>query len=330
MTRHESPDSPDSFDSFDPWDSWMAAQDAIPFPVYVVDTKTLKLLAVNTAMRKLSGGKIGGICHREIYHSEGPCLHCPLETMLARKDTRPKQVFELFNEANDRWYQLEETLIPWHDGRIAKYSIAVDVTALKEAQNALVEAHAELTLKSRQLERLAVTDQLTGLCNRRRLDETFLREVERAERFETALSVIVCDIDRFKEVNDTHGHQIGDKVLCLIAGLLRDGVRQVDTVGRWGGEEFAIICPETPLEGAHQLAEKLRLIVQNQKLPLVGHRTVSFGVASLHHGVETATSLLCRADHALYRAKDNGRNRVEVAEAPPAQPQPSPSPSAEA
>jgi diguanylate cyclase (GGDEF)-like protein len=302
----------DSSEAFDPWDSWMAAQDAIPFPVYVVEASSLKLLAVNTAMRKLSGAVVGEPCHKQIYGQENRCIHCPLEEMLAnRRGGRGKMVFELFNDANDRWYQMEETLIPWHDGKAAKYSIAVDITALKEAQNALVEAHAELTLKSRQLERLVVTDQLTGLSNRRYLDDTFTKEVERAERYGTTLATIIGDVDGFKEINDRHGHQVGDVVLTEMAQTLRSNVRQMDCVGRWGGEEFAIICPETSLEGAMGLAEKLRKTIAAKDMPDVGHKTMSFGVAAFRPG-DTVTDLVRRADQALYRAKDLGRNRVQA------------------
>jgi len=302
----------DSSDSIDPWDSWMAAQDAIPFPVYVVDVSTHKLLAVNTAMRRRSGAVVGEPCYKQIYRQDRPCLHCPLENMLADKTSgRRKIVFELFNEADDRWYQMEETLIPWHDGRLAKYSIAVDVTTLKETQNALVEAHAELALTSRELERLATTDQLTGLHNRRRLDETLESEVKRAERYGTTLSLIICDVDRFKDVNDLHGHQVGDAVLAAIAKLLRENVRHLDALGRWGGEEFAIICPETALEGAVTLAEKLRETIAEHDLTTVGRKTISFGVSAFRSGDEV-TDLVRRADQALYRAKKKGRNRVEA------------------
>ncbi|WP_413207455.1 diguanylate cyclase [Rhodospirillum sp. A1_3_36] len=290
----------------------MAAQDAIPFPVYVVDATTLKILAVNTAMRKLAGAGIGDTCHSRIYGQDTRCIHCPLEEMVAnrKRNGRGKIVFEHFNEANDRWYQMEETLIPWHDGQMAKYSIAVDITALKEAQNALVEAHAELTLKSRQLERLVVTDQMTGLRNRRFLDQTFRSEVERANRYGTTLTVMIGDVDGFKLINDQHGHPVGDTVLIQMANILRDNIRQMDILGRWGGEEFAVICPETSLEGATKLAEKLRSIVAEHELPQVGHKTMSFGVTIYRPG-EAVTELIRRADQYLYKAKENGRNRVE-------------------
>ncbi|MCF8483476.1 MAG: GGDEF domain-containing protein [Rhodospirillum sp.] len=290
----------------------MAAQDAIPFPVYVVEATSLTLLAVNTAMRKLSGAVAGEPCYSRIYGQDQRCIHCPLEQMLEkRKNGRSRIVFEHFNEANDRWYQMEETLIPWHDGQIAKYSIAVDITALKEAQNALVEAHAELTLKSRQLERLVVTDQLTGLGNRRFLDQSFRSEVERAHRAGSTLSVMIGDVDGFKTINDSYGHPVGDAVLTLMAQSLKDNVRQLDIVGRWGGEEFAVICPQTDLAGAVTLAEKLRDIIARQNHPHVGRKTMSFGVATYRLG-EPVTDLIRRADQALYRAKDKGRNRVEA------------------
>jgi diguanylate cyclase (GGDEF)-like protein len=183
---------------------------------------------------------------------------------------------------------------------------------LREMNATLKDRIAERT---RDLEALAHTDLLTGLFNRRKLDEALAEEAERAERNDAPLSLILGDVDNFKSVNDRHGHKVGDEVLVAFAALLRDAVRPTDTLGRWGGEEFMLVCPGTDLAGATALAERLRQRVETTDLPEVGTRTCSFGVATLAPG-ESTDGLVARADAALYRCKRNGRNRVEASLAP--------------
>ena len=172
----------------------------------------------------------------------------------------------------------------------------------------------DITDKKR-IEVLSETDRLTGLPNRLKLDETFEHEIERAIRYPHALSIIIFDIDHFKQVNDTHGHQVGDAVLVAMSGLVRSHIRNIDMLGRWGGEEFLIICPETGMEGARKLAENLRAAIAACDFPTVGQKTASFGVTEMGVG-DGEDDMVRRADDALYRAKEGGRNRVET-EAPP-------------
>jgi len=286
--------------------------DIIPFPIYVVDTQSLELVSVNQIMRRKTGAKIGQTCHRAIYDQPKPCHFCKIAALSeAAAQGSAAIVFEHFNDRDECWYQLNETLIDWFDGRRVKHSVAVDIGALKEAQNELSEAYVLLALKSVELEKASITDSLTGLFNRRRLDEAFAHELDRTQRYARPMSLIITDVDHFKSVNDTHGHQVGDEVLQTIAGLLRQGVRAVDIVGRWGGEEFLVICPDTDLEGALALAEKLRTAIEEAPFPAIGTSTSSFGVAQYMDG-ESFKDTVARADTALYRAKVNGRNRVEV------------------
>ncbi|MBK6295805.1 MAG: diguanylate cyclase [Rhodoferax sp.] len=191
--------------------------------------------------------------------------------------------------------------------------------AQQRADAALQELRQAQTLligQNQQLERLAVTDQLTGLFNRLRLDQTLEQERVRSERYGTHFCVLLLDVDHFKSVNDRYGHQMGDQVLTGIARLLGEHTREVDVVGRWGGEEFLIICTET-LEPAMQLAEKLRRAVQSHVFALVGQKSASIGVAMFRAG-EAVSDTLARADGALYRAKESGRNRVVAELAPSA------------
>ncbi|KQV78677.1 hypothetical protein ASD15_22880 [Massilia sp. Root351] len=178
---------------------------------------------------------------------------------------------------------------------------------LKEMNRTLESQVAERT---RELQRVASTDMLTGLHNRRKLDEVLGYEVERVHRYGGGLAVILLDIDHFKQTNDSYGHPAGDRVLAAVAAILRSGARSIDSVGRWGGEEFMVICPQTELLGAGALAEMLRLRIAAAEFPEVGRKTCSFGVAALGPD-ESLSSLVARADAALYRAKQNGRNAVE-------------------
>lgn len=176
--------------------------------------------------------------------------------------------------------------------------------------NATLQARVEE--RTRDLVRLARTDQLTGLGNRRDLDEGLERAVlepAQGSRF----SLVLVDIDHFKAINDRYGHATGDAVLVACAEILRGGLRPGDTLGRWGGEEFMVLCPEAGLDAARALAEAMRRRVEETAIPMVGTRTCSFGVAERLAG-ESVDGLLLRVDQALYAAKHNGRNRVEAAD----------------
>jgi diguanylate cyclase (GGDEF)-like protein len=163
-------------------------------------------------------------------------------------------------------------------------------------------------------ERRAATDSLTGLPNRRAVQESLRRMVANASRSETDLSLIVVDLDRFKQINDAHGHERGDQALLAVGRALSANVRESDLVGRFGGEEFVVLAPATPSDGAEQLAETLREAVRATSVPGLDEPiTASFGVASFPAHAAQDDELLRLADRALYRAKDLGRDRVEVA-----------------
>jgi len=183
---------------------------------------------------------------------------------------------------------------------------------LAAANSKLEAAVRELDEKNQALEVTTRTERLTGLGNRRRVEEALQTEVLRARRYGKPFSIILLDIDHFKAINDNFGHQAGDNVLIAIAGLLTRTARETDVVGRWGGEEFLLVCPETEIAVVAALAERLRTEFTTTDFPLVGQVTSSFGVAAFVQG-DSWKTLVERADEALYRAKDNGRNCVEVA-----------------
>ncbi|HVM27507.1 MAG TPA: sensor domain-containing diguanylate cyclase, partial [Mycobacteriales bacterium] len=179
----------------------------------------------------------------------------------------------------------------------------------------------ENVLRHRDVQRLAVTDELTGLANYRSFLSTLDSEVERAARYGRPVGLLLLDVDHFKDVNDTYGHQRGDAVLAELAGRVAAQVRDVDTVARYGGEELVVVLPETGAEGAELTAERIRCAVRDRPfadggLPVAV--TVSLGVAVHEPGRETADALVRRADEALYRAKRAGRDTWRAAPAPQA------------
>ncbi|MDT8339265.1 MAG: diguanylate cyclase [Sulfurimonas sp.] len=161
----------------------------------------------------------------------------------------------------------------------------------------------------KNLEKLATTDKLTGIYNRHKFDEIFKTEIERASRYKTPLTLIMFDIDHFKDVNDNHGHGIGDEVLQGIVDIVKKNIRDADIFARWGGEEFVILFPQTNSKSATALTEKLRKTIEDSLFVKELTLTCSFGIA-FYEDKESAETLTERADSALYRAKNQGRNRV--------------------
>ena len=188
------------------------------------------------------------------------------------------------------------------------------------------EQMADMYRDIQDARRQALTDGLTGVSNRRGFDEELTAATRRAGASGIPLSLIMIDIDHFKKLNDTFGHQVGDEVLRLVARVINDSVVQTHTTARYGGEEFAVILPETCLEAAVQVAERIRdkiakrRIVKRSSGTNLGSVTVSAGVAERLAG-ERCDSLLERADAALYRAKQQGRNQVVVDAPPPTNPE---------
>ncbi|HVF86030.1 MAG TPA: diguanylate cyclase [Pyrinomonadaceae bacterium] len=166
-------------------------------------------------------------------------------------------------------------------------------------------------------EEAAFTDHLTGLANRRRFERQLEREIMRTLRFERAFCLLLSDIDYFKKVNDTHGHEVGDDTIRHIANMLQSGTRGIDTVARVGGEEFAIILPETDARDALEVAGRLRAAIKKFEVPVAGKVTASFGLAEFPRCAGNGRALFAAADAALYEAKRQGRDRVLVAPSAP-------------
>lgn len=186
----------------------------------------------------------------------------------------------------------------------------------KALQDELRKKNSQLESLLTKLERMAITDALTGLNNRYRFHESLAKEFERSRRYSTPFSLVMFDIDHFKKVNDDYGHLTGDMVLKEISNVLLQSMREIDTAARYGGEEFMAILPNTRKDDAVMLAERMRKTISLCKFhPVAEPVTVSIGISGMpDEAVGSEDRLIRCADFALYNAKKNGRNRIEVAE----------------
>lgn len=197
------------------------------------------------------------------------------------------------------------------------YFIFYTYRAVIKKEERFKSDHQALREQYDEMKALSMTDKLTGLYNRAKVEQVLSYEVERSARYNTIFSVILMDIDHFKSINDTHGHAVGDRALMDIAGILKNKARKTDIAGRWGGEEFIIICSETDAKGATIFAEKCRAAIQSYDFQMVGHVTASFGVGQYMRGLDSA-KLVEAVDKALYQSKAEGRNRVTICKDYPA------------
>lgn len=167
----------------------------------------------------------------------------------------------------------------------------------------------ELTKLNKQLEELSITDKLTKLYNRTKIDSFLEEQYKYAKRYKESFSLILLDIDFFKKINDTYGHQIGDIILKEFSHILKSNIRQTDMLGRWGGEEFIIICPKTNSEETLIIAKKIKDKIENYNFTTVNNCTASFGISVYKDGLDIK-DIIKNADDALYQVKNNGRNNI--------------------
>jgi len=208
-----------------------------------------------------------------------------------------------------------------HFKQIAKGNLdeKIPISSQDEIGQVLSELAAmqgKLKVMISELDQLASTDKLTGAWNRRRFEETVETEIDRLRRYGQPLSLMILDVDHFKKINDDYGHPIGDQVLVDLSNTIRSSLRASDSLTRWGGEEFVILCPNTTASIVSKLAERLRKKIATVNFKEVGCITVSFGVAECGPS-ETWEQWLHRADEALYLAKSGGRDQVKTIKRPP-------------
>jgi polar amino acid transport system substrate-binding protein len=180
---------------------------------------------------------------------------------------------------------------------------------VKKVNTIILEKNEALNKISKEYAILAITDRLTNLYNRYKLDEILNSNKNLADRYESSFGVIMVDIDHFKNINDTFGHQVGDEVLKTFASILLNSSRKSDIAGRWGGEEFLIIAPNATKESITTFAENLRAEIEKFQFEKIGQLSISLG-ASIYQENESIEELIKRADKALYTSKKRGRNRT--------------------
>ncbi|WP_233078130.1 GGDEF domain-containing protein [Rheinheimera soli] len=284
--------------------------------VYVSDLHTYDLLYIND----YGVAEWGPVADKKCYQvlqagQDSPCHFCTNHKLLDA-DGKPSgvHVWEFQNTLNGRWYQCRDQAISWVDGRLVRIEIATDITDRKHMEQQLADAKA-------LAERQANTDELTQLYNRRAFFNLSRQVLLQAHRGGQDCAVVMFDLDHFKQVNDQWNHAAGDAVLVSLSALALRIVRASDILARVGGEEFAIVLPETNEEQALQLAERLRVGFEQHKIVIEGGEiscTASFGIACANFAELTTEcepqimleNLLHKADQAMMQAKVSGRNRV--------------------
>jgi diguanylate cyclase (GGDEF)-like protein len=251
----------------------------------------------------------------------GLLLAALLSTLIATSVTRPiAHISEVVTRIKGG--ELAARTVPAESGVMASLATGINDMALRIAftqedlRHQVATATAELRQQKEAAEMAARVDTLTGVASRRAFTEAAESEVQRALRYGTPLSLLLVDLDHFKAVNDRYGHHTGDAVLASFARTLTEAVREVDIVGRWGGEEFVVLLPGIGSAEAMQVAERMRSATADSRLYVQGRQilyTASFGVAEFNQSELSFYGFLARADLALYCAKDRGRNRVELA-----------------
>lgn len=265
-----------------------------------------EIVYVNNAFTELTGYRAEEVIGGTPRILQGPetCPETRAKIRAALEAKSPIRTTIVNYSKSGQKYWLDINLIPLIDS-----SGNVDYFA------AIERDITEEMLVREKLEALSLTDDLTGLMNRRHLLGRLEDEVVRSRRYGHPLSVMMVDIDRFKSINDTHGHQVGDRALAVTAHTLLGNVRATDLVSRLGGEEFALVLPETGLELGSELAERLRAAIADARLlrgPKEISWTASFGLAELSPDDGAGDDLLARADRALYAAKEAGRDCVSA------------------
>ncbi|HHB77274.1 MAG TPA: diguanylate cyclase [Desulfobulbus sp.] len=276
--------------------------------VYVTDMETYRILYANATATALYGKLTEKICWQVLHNNQdGPCSFCPNDILLDDNDIpNPTQITEFQHKRNKKWFHCADCAIPWDDGRYVHLRVATDITDRIKNEQALQEAH-------KQLETIAYYDPLTRLANRRlfldRLEQAFYL----ADRAKTGLAICYLDLDNFKEINDTYGHETGDGLLIQVSERLQENLRAEDTVARWGGDEFSLLL--TGQNDENKCALTLSRLIDNLTKPYtidtnVLQVTASIGVTLYPQDEGDPETLLRHADQAMYFAKQGGKKPV--------------------
>jgi len=289
--------------------------DSIRDPFSIVD-RDYKIIKANEAYAQIRNKPlkdlIGRPCYGILQNRSSVCEDCVVEKTFKSADPCAKDKLLTLPDGLKSWVEIYTYPI-FDEKRMVSHVIEYvrDITDRKKAEE-------EKKRLIERLEYLSNTDSLTGLLNRRALIDRLEYEIDRAKRYGAELSLILCDMDYFKEINDTYGHTAGDTILQLVSKTVSESLRETDVAGRYGGDEFMVILPETTLQGAENLAERIRFTVENTMFYLTGEKAVkmslSLGVTCFNAAMEDINALIKRADIALYRSKWTGRNKVHAIE----------------
>ncbi len=280
-------------------------------PFCIIDSE-FRVIRANEAYAKLKKKRvddlIGRKCHEVLEENVTVCEGCVVNKSLTSSDPCAKEKSIGTADGAMAWVEIYTYPILEEDGSVSHIiEYTRDITERKRAEE-------EKRLLIETLEHLSRTDGLTGLMNRRALTDILRSEVDRARRYSSPLSLILCDIDSFKEINDTYGHDVGDKALQTVAATLKTLLRKTDAAGRYGGDEFMLILPHTARKGAENLSDKLLAVMRDTDFNLPDGKplrlSMSIGIAEPLEGEEGIDSLIKRADEAMYALKLGSRNRV--------------------
>ncbi len=282
-----------------------------PFNIVDSDYRIIKFNAAFMHMREKRATDIyGKKCYEVLHNRSSICKNCLVErTFRSKKPCAKEKVLKLSNGSR-AWVEIYTYPILDHGGNVSHViTYTRDITDRKKEEEEKKELISNLN-------HLSTTDSLTGILNRRALNDMLNHEIERAMRYNSDLSLMLCDVDRFKNINDTHGHTVGDHALQAVTAALKASLRKSDILGRYGGDEFMIILPETTLAGAHNLAEKILSTVEELEIEVPGGNRVklslSIGITRCSMSIDNIDSIVGLADTALYASKQTGRNKVSV------------------
>jgi diguanylate cyclase (GGDEF)-like protein/PAS domain S-box-containing protein len=286
-----------------------------PFCIFNRDFQIIRVNDAYAQMRnKEVSGLLGRKCHEVLHNKTSVCEGCAVSSTFKSAEPCVKDKFMTLHDGTRSWVEISTYPILDEDGSVSHtVEYTRDITDRKKSEE-------EKQLLIEKLEYLSSTDGLTGLMNRRALTDSLLYEIDRAKRYDSELSLILCDIDNFKEINDACGHDVGDQALQTIAAALKTILRKSDIAGRYGGDEFMLILPETSVKGAEKIAEKILFAVRNAEMNFTEdksiHLSLSIGLSSLEADTDTADSS-SRTDDAMNASKEGGRDRVSTVKSYP-------------
>lgn len=299
-----------------------ALLDVIPFAAYAVDINTYEVVYANRLMQENMFAPREEFCWKRLFGQENVCNWCTIPELRQRETNyqNDKLINSYFDEVTDCWFQTYDELMKWPDGRTVKYSIAVDITEQKEIQAKMIKNNTKLAIQSKKikeankkLEFLATKDFLTGINNRGHFFKLAKNLLERKLQTSEQIYFAMLDLDKFKSINDTHGHNIGDLVLKAFAESVEKHLNEDDIFGRLGGEEFAIamVCSThrkvlERMKNVKNAIEELSVPTGKQNLKF----TVSIGISARENN-ESIDIVLDKADKKLYEAKSSGRNKIK-------------------